>query len=91
VHFRGQLAGGREVLGFLKVGVEAPEERFDHIPVWCSILAQRVDSVFHQGAYVCFNLDRVVAYGGWLEAQLWRNVASRHAFLVLGDTLRADE
>jgi hypothetical protein len=38
-----------------------------------------------------FNLDRVVAYGGWLEAQLWRNVASRHAFLVLGDTLRADE
>jgi hypothetical protein len=86
VDFGSQLAGGWEVLGLLKVVIDTLEEQFDHIPVWCSVLAQRVDSVLFQGAYVRFNLDRVVAYGGWLEAQLWRYVASRHTFLVLGDT-----
>jgi hypothetical protein len=39
VNFRGQPAGGWEVLGSLQVGIEALEEQFDHILVWCSILA----------------------------------------------------
>jgi hypothetical protein len=45
-----------------------------------SIFTYRIDSVFLQGAYIGF-----LAYCWWLEAQLWRNLATRHAFLVLGD------